>query len=487
MLILLFIGYFNMSVIVWFRHDLRLNDNPALFNACKIKLGVIGVYIHCESWVEKHNLAPIQLDFVRRHLQVLCRELLKLNIVLKIFKVKNSTEIPELLLELSKNFCASHLYFNAEYPLDEVNRDKDVYARLSNKGIQVKRFNDRTIVVPGQLLNNQAVPYKIFTAFKNKWLQVASALIADNNMIPLPKPEKQVALQLDVDTEEFFSIIKIELLQDSTHWEVGEKVAQKKLTNFIDQKISNYNAVRDFPSIDGTSVLSPYFAVGSLSIRQAIYEIILISQGKLESNSAGVQCWLSELIWREFYQHILVNFPQVCRHKPMQAHTDLFPWKSDAKLFNAWCQGKTGVPIVDAAMRQLLATGWMHNRLRMVVAMFLTKNLQIDWRLGEAFFMRHLIDGDFAANNGGWQWCASTGTDAAPYFRIFNPVSQSEKFDPDGAFIRHWLPELAKVPTKKIHAPGKVNDYPEPIVDVKKSRKATIELFATIQKQNRSL
>ena len=191
--------------------------------------------------------------------------------------------------------------------------------------------------------------------------------------------------------------------------------------------------------------------------------------------------WIGELIWRDFYQHVVVDFADVCKFKAMQKHTEAFPWRYDKKLFKAWCDGETGIPIVDAAMLQLKETGWMHNRLRMVVAMFLTKNLQIDWRMGEHYFMTHLIDGDFAANNGGWQWSASTGTDAAPYFRIFNPVSQSQRFDAEGVFIRRYLPALAKLSAKIIHNPPPTPNYPLPIVDLSLSRKETIALFGALK------
>ena len=194
------------------------------------------------------------------------------------------------------------------------------------------------------------------------------------------------------------------------------------------------------------------------------------------------EVWLNELLWREFYQQLMFDFPKLSRHQPFQDQTKTIPWKDNDAHFEAWTQGQTGIPIVDAAMRQLKATGWMHNRVRMICAMFLTKNLLIDWRKGEQWFMQHLIDGDFAANNGGWQWSASTGTDAAPYFRIFNPVSQSEKFDPDGKFLREWLPELKHLDNTQIHEPyaskqiSKLN-YPKPIVDLKASRAEAIEVF----------
>ncbi len=472
-----------MTAIVWFRHDLRVADNPALVKACDTKKGVVAVYIHCQSWIMKHQIAPIQLDFIRRHLLLLRHSLLEKNIPLKVYSVKKSTDIPTLLLKISREYQAEELFFNAEYPIDEIERDLEVNRQLSEKSIQVKRCHDRVIIPPGMILNGQGEPYKVFTAFKNKWLQTIMPLTSTGQaMQPLPMPKKLSTLTLEPDTEESISkLFKKTDLKDSSHWQAGEKIAHKKLMQFIENHITDYKTNRDFPAIDGTSALSPYFVLGVISPRQAIHQVLQFTHGEWDGKNTGASCWISEIIWREFYQHVVVNFPHVCKRQPMQAYTEAFPWKLDKQLFNAWCEGKTGIPIVDAAMRQLLATGWMHNRLRMVVAMFLTKNCQIDWRLGEAFFMQHLIDGDFSANNGGWQWSASTGTDAAPYFRIFNPVSQSEKFDPDGTFIRYWIPELADLSAKEIHLPKSVKNYPMPIVDLNESRKSTIALFSAIQ------
>jgi deoxyribodipyrimidine photo-lyase len=471
-----------MTAIVWFRHDLRIADNPALVKACDLKLGVLAVYIHCQSWVDKHYTAPIQLDFIRRHLLLLRQSLLEKNIPLKIYSVKKSGEIPSLLLKIANQYQSGNLFFNAEYPVDELQRDTQVNQLLTAKGIQVKRCHDRVIIPPGMIVNGQGDAYKVFTAFKNKWLQTIMPLTSTGQaMQPLSAPRKLQELAAEPDADDDINkIFKKHHLRDSSLWPAGEKIAHKKLMQFIENKITHYQHDRDFPAIDGTSSLSPYLALGVISPRQAIDKVLQFTRGEWEGTNAGAACWISEIIWREFYQHIVVSFPHVCKRKPMQSYTDTFPWKTDKHLLNAWCEGKTGIPIVDAAIRQLLATGWMHNRLRMVVAMFLTKNLQIDWRLGEAFFMQHLIDGDFAANNGGWQWSASTGTDAAPYFRIFNPVSQSEKFDPEGMFIRHWLPELSHLSQKTIHNPG-AGDYLEPIVDLSESRKSTIALFAAIQ------
>lgn len=468
-----------MTALVWLRHDLRVHDNPALFKAAELGQGTVAVYVHCDAYVRLHTIAPVQLDFVRRHLHIMAKDLASLNIPLLIIRVQKPAEIAPELLRIAQSVQAEYCYFNAEYPLNELNRDIAVNQLLRDNGILVKRCHDRCVVPPGMIRNGQGDPYKVFTAFKKKWLQTMMPVAIK----PLASPAKQPAVSgvATASIDEINQLFSAHELRDlSELWPAGENEAYRRLDLFIEKSLTHYLDQRDFPAIDGTSSLSPYFAVGSLSPRQAIAAVLAYTHGEWEGGNAGANCWISELIWREFYQHVVVDYPQVCKRKAMQPHTEAFPWRYDKTLFAAWCEGKTGIPIVDAAMRQLNATGWMHNRLRMVVAMYLTKNCQIDWRWGEDYFMSQLIDGDFAANNGGWQWSASTGTDAAPYFRIFNPISQSERFDPNGDFIRKWIPEVAHLSNKHIHNPPAMNNYPRPIVDLSASRKETIALFAQL-------
>lgn len=473
-----------MTALVWFRHDLRVHDNPALYKAAEQGeidgKGVVAVYVHCEAYVKLHTVAPAQLDFIRRNLHVLQKDLLKLNIPLIVVRVKKSSEIAPALVQLSKSLAVTHCFFNAEYPINEIKRDLQVNELLRQEGVLVKRCHDRVIVPPGMIRNGQGEPYKVFTAFKRKWLQTVMPL----TMQPLGLPAKQKKSLVRVESASPSDIDQLffanELRDLSALWPAGEHEAYQRLERFIETSLTRYQEQRDFPSIAGTSTLSPYLAVGAISPRQAINAVLVFTGGEWEGTNPGASCWIGEIIWREFYQHVVVDYPDVCKFKAMQVQTEFFPWKQDKALFRAWCEGRTGIPIVDAAMRQLNATGWMHNRLRMVVAMFLTKNLQMDWRMGEQYFMSQLIDGDFAANNGGWQWSASTGTDAAPYFRIFNPLSQSARFDPNGEFLRKWLPELAHLPDKQIHSPPATKNYPAAIVDLAESRKSTIALFKAI-------
>lgn len=467
-----------MTSLVWLRNDLRLTDNPALYRAAERGEGVDCVYVWCKEYVKRHSIAPVRVDFVRRNLLVLGRDLAKKNIRLHLLVCATAKDIPAQLLQLATTVGAGQLFFNAEYPLDEIERDKSVVAAFRSAGLETKRFHDRVLVPPGRVRNGQGEAYKVFTAYKRKWLEV----LAPNNPTPLGLPAEQGGGQVPAPSEdEIDRLFAGEQQRDlSQLWPAGEQEARKRLTRFVATQIQDYKNQRDFPAEEATSSLSPYLAVGAISPRECLSAALAANKGEWDTGSEGVTCWISELVWRDFYQHLVVDFPEVCRHRAMQAHTEAFPWSRDMDLFQRWCEGRTGIPIVDAAMHQLNQTGWMHNRLRMVVAMFLTKNLQIDWRLGEDYFMKNLIDGDFAANNGGWQWSASTGTDAAPYFRIFNPFSQSARFDPEGRFIRKYLPQLEQLPGKALHQPVSLPDYPSPIVDLAASRKSTINLFAQL-------
>ncbi len=286
-------------------------------------------------------------------------------------------------------------------------------------------------------------------------------------------------------------------------WQAGEAVALSRLRAFTggaSPPIFSYRANRDRPDLDATSSLSPYLRFGMISARTvAVAAYGAMADAPSDAARAGAETWLSELIWRDFYINILAEFPHV-RSGSFRPEYDAIAWANDESDFEAWCLGRTGYPFVDAAMRQLLTTGWMHNRARMVVASFLVKDLLIDWRWGERWFMQQLLDGDPAANNGGWQWSAGTGTDAAPYFRIFNPISQGKKFDPDGAYVRKWAPELADVPTASIHEPWKLTpleqaavgcllgeDYPLPIVDHRWARRRTFGCVQSRQERQQSM
>ncbi|MDU1083696.1 MAG: deoxyribodipyrimidine photo-lyase, partial [Leclercia adecarboxylata] len=322
--------------------------------------------------------------------------------------------------------------------------------------------------------------YKVFTPFKNAWLRRLKEGLPDCAAAPAVRDGGKVnavALDFDYPQQAF----------DADLFPASEKEAIARLRTFCQQGAGEYETQRDFPAIEGTSRLSACLALGVLSPRQCLHRLLAEQPQALEGGPGAV--WLNELIWREFYRHLMTYHPDLCKYRPFIRWTDNVKWQSEDAQLEAWQYGQTGYPIVDAAMRQLNETGWMHNRLRMITASFLVKDLLIDWRAGERYFISQLIDGDLAANNGGWQWAASTGTDAAPYFRIFNPTTQGQKFDNDGVFIRRWLPELATVPDKAIHDPwtwadkqGIALDYPRPVVDHKQARIATLAAYEAARK-----
>jgi deoxyribodipyrimidine photo-lyase len=462
--------------LVWLRNDLRLYDNQALFEACQSGLPVVALFIATpDSW-QQHFMAPVKQDFIRRRVVQLQTELAALNIPLVAIEGSHYSAVPELMQQLIKA-GAEILYGHTEYELRERVRDRKVSETFTNAGKACFWFDRKAVMPPGSILSKTGGIYQIFTPFKKTWL--ARLREVGVHCFPKPKVMPDIKLQLP----------ELPLMKQgdgsSAAYAVDELHALEQMRQFCRDKVAFYQTERDFPALAGTSSLSAYLAIGVISAQQCINRLQLEAAQDWDKEKSGAAVWLSELVWRDFYQHILMAFPELIKHKAFQKDTDGIVWPNNSALFQAWCEGKTGYPIVDAAMRQLNQTGWMHNRLRMIVASFLVKDLHIDWRWGEQYFMSKLIDGDFAANNGGWQWAASTGTDAAPYFRIFNPVTQSERFDPDGVFIKRMLPELADVPKKQIHWPHPLpmwSEYVKPVVDHSKARLRTLELFHTVKK-----
>ena len=319
--------------------------------------------------------------------------------------------------------------------------------------------------------------FRVFTPYS----KVFRAELTEKNLAILPEPLDQNLLVEDSDDIPNYELTDENFLNAISKYPVGSETVINIFDQFVKDKVSDYKKLRDFPSLDSTSKLSPYLTSGMISAKFCLNKLLETFD---DTPGTGQHAWMNEILWREFYKYIIFHFPRVSQNKSFSEKYDLMKWRDDEKDFQDWCKGRTGIPLIDAAMTQLNETGWMHNRLRMVVAMFLTKNLLIDWRRGEQYFMKRLIDGDHASNNGGWQWSASTGVDAAPYFRIFNPITQSEKFDKKGEFIKKFLPVLKDVPEKLIHNPP--NDfrlnisYPKMIVDLKESRKRALEAFSNI-------
>jgi deoxyribodipyrimidine photo-lyase len=471
-----------MRTLVWLRRDLRTQDNTALLRACERSTsGVIACYAVTPAAWRAHDEAPAKIRFWLENLRALRERLEELRVPLRIVVAQNYEALPATIVGLAREVGASAVHANAEYEVNERRRDRTVGEALACAGIEWHLHHDRTVLPPDHVRTQQNTPYSVFTPFKRAWIERAR----QEDLRPRPMPPVQVDTGLASDPfpehiEGFeFTPARLDL------WPAGEEEARRRLDRFVERRIRAYKDQRDFPGIAGTSALSPYLAAGVLSPRQCLDAALQANGSRYANGEPGIDTWISELVWREFYAQVLVAWPRVCMQRAFKPELDeRVEWRHDEDDFAAWKEGRTGYPIVDAAMRQLLRTGWMHNRLRMVTAMFLTKHLLIDWREGERFFMRHLVDGDFASNNGGWQWSASVGTDAAPYFRIFNPMTQSARFDPDGAFLLRFLPEFEGVSGKALHDPRVLGEsernrrnWPELIVDPQVGRERALAAF----------
>lgn len=459
--------------LVWLRNDLRLDDNPALSLARK-QGEIAVVFVATPGQWQQHNDAPAKLGLKAASLADIGRQLAAKGIELHILEADFFAGVPAALQQLCRQQGITALWFNRETPLDERRRDQAVIEQLQQDGIDCHAL-DPDLLVSASVLTQQGEAFKVFTPFYRRWLQI----LQDLQRPPYAVPEKQGGnIAFNLITPDWAGQYRNDL------WPADENKVLEKLSHFCDKRLQAYPQQRDFPAEPATSTLSPYLSIGRIGPRRLLDTIQYhCAEQNLHWQDND---WLRELAWRDFYRQLMLHFPRLSMDKPFKPETRHVVWRDDEAGFAAWCEGRTGFPIVDAAMRQLLQTGWMHNRLRMITAGFLTKLLLIDWRRGEQFFMQHLVDGEFAANNGGWQWSASTGCDAAPYFRVFNPTRQSERFDADGDFIRRFVPELASLSARQIHAPPddvrQKLGYPLPVVDYKVARKRAIEAFADLRK-----
>lgn len=463
------------SSILWFRQDLRLTDNPALIEA--VKSGAIyPLYI-----LDDENAGPHKMGCASRWW--LHQSLEKLNASLggKLNYFKGPAET--ILTDLVKTLGVQTVYWNRCYEPWRVTRDSKIKADLSDQGLTVKSFNASLLWEPWEVLKQDGTPYKVFSPFYRK-----GCLPNLPPRPPLPKPDDIRALSIDSSlTLDQLGLLKgypwYEKLDGL--WPIGEEAAMTRAADYMAAGIRGYKELRDFPSLPNTSYMSPNIHFGEISPHQlwAITGTLFDDASDTwATKEKDLTHFRSELGWREFSYYLNYHFNDM-QTDNFNPKYNPFPWVDDDKSFTAWCSGQTGIPIVDAAMRQLWQTGLMHNRLRMIVASFLVKNLLIDWRRGERWFWDCLLDADSASNGASWQWAAGCGADAAPYFRIFNPVLQAKKFDPDGNFIRRFVPELSKMPDKYLYTPWEAPpevmktagitlglDYPHPIVDLKESR-----------------
>ncbi|QQZ30278.1 deoxyribodipyrimidine photo-lyase [Thiothrix subterranea] len=461
--------------IVWLRQDLRLADNPALYQACRTCEQVIPVFIDDPLPSSISQLGAASRVWLHHSLQALDTHLQTLGNRLIL---RQGAALP-VLQQLIANTGATHVYWNRVYDPASLARDKHIKETLKQT-CEVHSFNASLLNEPWEVLKADGTPYKVFTPF---WKAMLKHGIQH---LPLPTPERMVAPanlpdSLPLDALGLLPTIRWDTAM-MTHWEVGEAAAMQKLLAFLPQG-ADYKEARNLPAQTGTARLSPHLHFGEISPRQAVYHTEHYLQTHPEADS-GLRHFVQEIGWREFSYHLLYHFPHT-QERALDARFDVFPWADDyAAVLNRWQQGQTGFPIIDAGMRELWQTGWMHNRVRMIVASLLTKNLLVPWQVGEQWFRDTLVDADLASNVFGWQWTAGCGADAAPYFRIFNPILQSQKFDPEGEYIRRWVPELHARDNKQVHLPRELGDglrdYPLPVVDLKISRERALTLFKRI-------
>ena len=472
------------TAIYIFRRDLRLDDNRGLAEATRRARLVFPVFVFDTNILgDIENRRDRRVTFIHRSLRALQTGLRHHGSDLLVLHGDPMTLIPALADTLD----AGAVMVNRDYEPYAQLRDDSIAARLVADGRSFHSFKDQVIWERDEILTRGGEPYKVFTPYKRAWLQrlEEEERLGHSPVAPESIREAALVAKKEISGHGHDWSLKALGFEETDLWlDAGAAPARERLERFR-HSMKWYEDDRDFPSREATSGLSVHLRFGTISVRSCVRQA-------REDDSPGARTWLSELIWREFYQMLLDRFPHVVNHS-FKRELDAISWPGDDAMFTAWCEGRTGYPLVDAAMRHFNATGWMHNRLRMVVAMFLTKDLLVDWRRGERYFAAGLLDYDLASNNGGWQWSASTGADGAPYFRIFNPVLQSRKFDADGAFIRANLPELAGFPDALVHWPHEAGaaaqqqagcvlgkDYPHPIVDHAEQKEKAIALFSQL-------
>ncbi len=478
------------TTVVWLYHDLRLSDNPALYHASQ-RGAVVPVYIYAPEELGARAPGAARRWWLHHSLQAFDQSLQQRGLKLTIRRATQSLPVLEQILSETG---ADALYWNTRYEPQLWERDARIRKTLQARGIEVCEFPCYLLHDPDAVRTDTGQPYVVFTPFWKRLLQTTRV------PEPLPAPETLVApehLPTSEPLESLGLLPKIDWAAGFREtWQVGEAAAWKRLEWFLRSAVEDYHALRDRPDLDATSRLSPHLLHGEVSPRQIWHATMRHSSGKW---TKGVEHFLRELGWREFGYHILYHQPYT-QERALRSEFDTFPWTEvQTPAFKAWTKGRTGIPMVDAGMRQLWRIGWMHNRTRMIVASWLTKNLLIHWRLGEAWFWDTLVDADPASNVLGWQWTAGCGADAAPYFRIFNPVIQGRKFDPDGAYVRQWVPELANLPTEYIHAPWEApasvlqraevrlgETYPYPQEPLDKSRDRALEMLEQWSKQRKA-
>lgn len=455
------------KTIIWLRNDLRLSDNGALDYAHKNNHEILFLYIFDESCL----IGSASKWFLHKALESFKNNIKKKYNADLLITQGNSQQILE---KLSKKYEINSILWNRIYEPNAIKRDSSLKEYFKQKGLEVTTFNSSLLFEPSKIQNLAGCYFKVFTPF---WKKCLSQI---NNISEPHKIPKSLNL-IKITSKESLELEDLNLLPKNPNWaknwdnlyKVNEENAHSLAEDFMNNRMVNYKIGRDFPASNNTSFLSPYLHFGLISPKQIYFKSMIFA------NSLGLNHFLSEIGWREFSYHLLYHFPEL-PSKNFKSKFDNFAWENNKEDLEKWQKGMTGFPLIDAGMRQLLQTGWMHNRVRMVVASFLTKNLLIDWRIGQEWFWDCLVDADLAANSASWQWVAGSGADAAPYFRIFNPVTQSQKFDADGEYIRKWVPEISNLSDKEIHFPSQRNNYPEAMIDLSFSRNRALAIYRNI-------
>jgi len=473
-------------VLVWFRRDLRLADNPALAEAAETGAPVIPVYVLDER-LEGRPIGGAARWWLNKSLRALAASLEMVGSRLVLRRGDAGEQIGRLVAETG----ASAVFWNRLYEPEAAARDRAVAERLRASGVRAEAFKGSLLAEPGAVLNGSGGPYRVYTPF-------ARALRAHVGWPKLRRAPERLIVPSSWPASEDLDAWGLHPARPDWSagfdWTPGEEAANARLHGFLDEALDAYPTARDRPDVDGTTRLSPHLHWGEIGPAQ----VLCAARGAAEQGRAGERAadkLIGEIAWREFNAHTLHHLPHM-PDRPLRPPFERFPFRDDPDGLEGWRRGRTGYPIVDAGLRQLWATGWMHNRVRMIVASFLVKDLLIDWRQGEAWFWDTLVDADAANNAANWQWIAGSGQDAAPFFRIFNPVTQGEKFDPEGAYVRRWIPELKSLPDAYVHKPWtapapvlaragvRIGDYPAPVVDHGQARTRALEAFATLKDQD---
>jgi deoxyribodipyrimidine photo-lyase len=465
--------------IHWFRNDLRLRDNTALAEACARADALLPVFVLDERLLASPALGAPRVRFLLDCLARLAADLEARGRRLVVRRGDPARVLPQLARESH----AQLVTWNRDTTPFAARRDARVRAALERAGVASVEAADRVIFEASEVRTRQGGAFSVFTPYRRAW----HARLAEDPRRPRPAP-KLPGPAPRVASEPLPSAEALGFGGDAAELPTGgEAAAQRRLARFLAEAVGRYAEDRDRPAVDGTSRLSPHLRFGTLSPRECVHAALEAAAAEPRL-ARGAEKWVDELVWREFYAALLEREPRLLR-EPQRREYATLAWNDDEQALAAWREGRTGFPIVDAGMRQLLATGWMHNRVRMLAASFLVKDLLLDWREGERWFLQRLVDGDPASNDGGWQWCASTGSDAAPYFRIFNPTSQGERFDPDGAYVRRFVPELRGAPDRFVHRPAQApqppRGYPAPIVDHAERREVALERYREALRRRR--